>query len=75
VEFDLKTGSQGHIYMPKILREIFGDKLKAIPNSKALVIFSEGTSPEAVIASLQVIISDLKLREPPVQIQKEEQPA
>lgn len=64
MDFDLKTGPQGHVYLPKRIRQSFGDKLKAVPNTKALVIFSASTSPEAVIASLRVIISDLKLRTP-----------
>jgi hypothetical protein len=64
LEFELKTGPQGHVYFPKRIRELFGANLKAIPNTKALVIFGENTSPESVIASLQVIISDLKLRIP-----------
>jgi len=64
LDFDLKTGPQGHVYLPKRIRQSFGKRLKAVPNTKALVIFSENTPPEAVIASLRVIISDLKLRMP-----------
>ena len=63
MEFELKTGPQGHIYFPKIIRIAFGDKLKLLPNSDAAVIFPENTKPETVIASLQVIISTLKLRQ------------
>jgi hypothetical protein len=33
-----------------------------LPNSDAAVIFPESTKPEVVIASLEIIISDLKLR-------------
>lgn len=62
MEFELKTGPQGHVYFPKNIRRIFGDRLKLLPNSDAAVIFPENTDPEIVIASLQVIISDLKLR-------------
>jgi hypothetical protein len=62
MEYALKIGTQGHVYLPKLIRQSFGDKLKAIPNTKALVVFSESTPPEAVIASLQVIISDLRLQ-------------
>ena len=62
MEFELKAGPQGHIYFPKNIRRVFGDRLKLLPNSDAAVIFSENTDPEVVIASLQVIISDLKLR-------------
>jgi len=62
MEFELKTGPQGHIYFPKSIRKVLGDKMKLLPNSDAAVIFPEGTEPEDVIASLEVIISDLKLR-------------
>jgi hypothetical protein len=62
MEFELKTGPQGHVYLPKNIRKVFGPKLKLLPNSNAAVLFPENTTPEAVIASLQVIISDLKLR-------------
>jgi hypothetical protein len=62
MEFELKTGPQGHIYFPKNIRRAFGDKLRLLPNSDAAVIFPENTEPEVVIASLQAIISDLKLR-------------
>jgi hypothetical protein len=62
MEYDLKTGPQGHVYLPKLLRKAFGDKLKAVPNTKAIVIFSENTPAKDVIASLKVIISDLELR-------------
>lgn len=75
MEFELKTGVQGHVYFPKCIRELFGDNLKAIPNAKALVIFGENTSPEDVIASLRVIISDLKLREQDFELSQKSQEA
>lgn len=62
MEFELKTGPQGHIYFPKSFRRTFGEKLKLLPDSDAAVIFPENTDAEVVIASLEVIISDLKLR-------------
>ncbi len=62
MEFELKTGPQGHVYFPKTIRRVLGDKMKLLPNSDATVIFPENTEPEAVIASLEVIISDLRLR-------------
>lgn len=62
MEFKLKTGPQGHIYLPKIIREMLGDNMKFLPNSTAAAVYPENASPEAVIKSLQVIISDLELR-------------
>ncbi len=62
MEYKLKTGPQGHIYFPKKIREVFGENWKFLPNANAAVIYSEGTDAETVIASLRVIIADLKLR-------------
>jgi hypothetical protein len=62
LEFKLKTGPQGHIYVPKKIREAFGQNLTLLPNSNAAVLFRENASPETVIRSLRVIISDLQLR-------------
>lgn len=62
MEFDLKTGPQGHVYLPKKIRQIFGEKIKLLPDANAAAIYPENANPQAVIDSLQVIISDLKLR-------------
>ena len=62
VEYELKTGPQGHIYLPKRIRETFGNTLKFLPNSNAAVIYPENMELGAVIKSLYLIISDLKLR-------------
>lgn len=62
-EFELKTGPQGHVYFPKKIREFFGDRMKLVPNAKAGVIFPKDANPKDVVASLEVIIQDLKLRQ------------
>jgi len=62
MEYELKTGVQGHVYLPKRFREIFGRKLKFLPNSSAAVVYAQDTDPQVVIDSLLVIIADLKLR-------------
>lgn len=62
MEYELKTGPQGHIYLPKKIRQTFGEKLKFVPNAHAGVIYPENMDLESVIRSLHVIISDLKLR-------------
>jgi hypothetical protein len=62
IEFELKTGCQGHVYFPKKNRRVFGDKLRLLPDSNVAVIFPENADPEAIFKSLRVMISDLKLR-------------
>lgn len=62
MEFDLKTGPQGHVYFPKKIRELLSEKMKLMPNSNAVVIFREGTSAAMIIASLELIIQDLKIK-------------
>jgi len=61
-EFELKTGPQGHIYLPKKIRKFLGKNLKLLPNATAVVIYPEKADLQTVIKSLQVIISDLELR-------------
>jgi len=61
-EFELKTGSQGHIYLPKRIRQIFGKKLRLLPDANAAAIYPVDADLRAVIASLQLIIQDLTLR-------------
>jgi hypothetical protein len=63
MEYDLKTGPQGHIYLPKIIRKTFGSKMKFLPDNIAGAIYPENAKPEDVIASLEVIIQHLKLQE------------
>jgi hypothetical protein len=62
VEFRLKIGKQGHVYLPKRLRETLGDQMKMLPNMKAAVIYPADADPADVVKSLRVIISDLELR-------------
>jgi hypothetical protein len=62
MEYKLKTGPQGHVYLPKRVREVFGQKFKFLPNSHAAALYAEDTEPQVVIDSLLVIIADLKLR-------------
>ena len=62
MEFELKTGTQGHIYLPKMLRKTFGSRIKLLPNDTAGAIYPETATPQEVIASLEVIIQHLKLQ-------------
>jgi len=65
MEYELKTGSQGHIYIPKRIREAFGEKLNFLPNAEAGVIYPKNADLNRVVKSLQIIIADLKLRANP----------
>jgi hypothetical protein len=61
MEFKLKTGPQGHVYFPKRVREVFGDKLNLLPDNFAGAIYPEDANIDEVISSLQVIIEHLTL--------------
>ena len=63
MEYRLKTGPQGHIYLPKIIRRTFGDSLKFLPDDFAGVIYPENAKPEDVISSLEIVIGHLKLQQ------------
>lgn len=63
MEYDLKIGPQGHVYLPKIIRKAFGDKMKFLPDEISGVLYPENAKPEDIIASLEVIIQHLKLQE------------
>lgn len=62
MEYELKAGTQGHIYLPKKIRKAFGDKFILLPNAEAGAIYPKNANPNRVIQSLEVIIADLKLR-------------
>jgi len=63
MEFNLKTGPQGHVYFPKKVRIVFGEKMKLMPNNIAGVIYPENAHLSDVIASLELIVQHLKLQE------------
>jgi len=63
VEFELKLHPKQHsTYFPKEMVKTLGLKLKAIPNSKAAIIYSEGTSLQDVLISVDILRADLKHR-------------
>jgi len=62
MEFELKTGSQGHVYFPKNVRKLLGDRMTLLPNSHAVIIYPENANLETVIKSLRIIIQDLQLK-------------
>jgi hypothetical protein len=63
MEFRLKTGPQGHVYLPKKVRQAFGTEILLFPDNDAGVIYSEKAETSDVIASLEVIIQHLRLQQ------------
>jgi bifunctional DNA-binding transcriptional regulator/antitoxin component of YhaV-PrlF toxin-antitoxin module len=52
---------QGHIYLPKAVRETLGTEVKIIPGEQVAVLYSANNSKEKIIRSLQLIIQEIKL--------------
>jgi hypothetical protein len=63
MEFELKAGPQGHVYFPKRIRKIFGEKMKLLPDDIVGVIYPENAHLSDVIDSLKLIIQHLTLQE------------
>ena len=59
-------------YIPKMLQDILGENPKATPNRAAVLFFSEKTSIDNVIKSLDIIKADL-LHAKELQKQKRDQ--
>jgi hypothetical protein len=60
VEFKIKIHPEQRLaYIPRQLVETLGFRLKAVPNSVAVLLFSENADPEDVIKSLQIIKAEL----------------
>lgn len=63
VEFDVRVHPEQHsAYFPKEVVKALGIKLKMLPNSRAAIIYSEGTKLKDVLASVEIITADLKHR-------------
>jgi len=60
VEFKVKIHPEQRLaYIPRQLVEILGFRLKAVPNSVAVLLFPENADPQDVIKSLQIIKTEL----------------
>ena len=63
VEFEIKVHPEQRLaYFPRIIVKEFGTKLKLLPNKNAAVLYNENASPDEVLASLRIIMEDIKLR-------------
>ena len=62
VEFDVKN-YEGKLYLKEELQKILqSNPLKAIPNAKAIVVYSSDVSLEQVKKSVELILADLSSR-------------
>jgi len=62
MDIKLKTGPQGHIYLPKQVRENWGEEYKLTPNWKAGVIYPSDANPKDVLKSLETLTTEFKHR-------------
>jgi len=60
MRYEIKTGTQGHIYLPKQVREALGPNLALFPNAAAAVLAPVGMSYEDILKSLEIIKADLE---------------
>lgn len=63
VTFRQKMDSNGKIYIVKPLRQAgLVNTIEILPNAKAAVIYQAGTKIEDILASLRIIMADLRHR-------------
>ena len=62
MDIKLKTGPQGHIYLPKNVRENWGKEYNLTPNWKAGVIYPSDSDPKDVLKSLETLVTEFKHR-------------
>jgi len=62
MRIELKANSQGQIYLPKILRDQWGNEYVLIPNATGGYIYPKNARAKDALKSLDVIRKDLKHR-------------
>jgi hypothetical protein len=62
VELKVNVTESGVFYLPKVVRDSFGRRIRIIPNARAAVLFPKGARYEDVLASLKVIAADIEQR-------------
>ena len=61
VEFDIKINPQQRLaYIPKEIAKTLGQKVKAVANRTAVLLYPEDVAIEDVLKSLEIIQADLK---------------
>jgi len=60
VEFKIRINEKQKLcYMPRWITDNLGFVLKAIPDSVAVLMFSEGADPKDVLQSMEIIKAEL----------------
>jgi bifunctional DNA-binding transcriptional regulator/antitoxin component of YhaV-PrlF toxin-antitoxin module len=60
MRFKTKVQRQGHVYLPKSVRETLGYELKIIPGEHVAVLCSSDASKGEILASLQLIMQEIE---------------
>ena len=59
MEFQIKMYDKNLVYIPKQLRQILGTSIRAVPNRAAVLLFSNKTTLDDALTSLDIIKADL----------------
>jgi len=62
LKIDLKANQQGQIYLPKLLRDEWGNEYILIPNANGGYIYPKTVKAEDALKSLEVVKKDLEHR-------------
>ena len=62
MDIKLKTGPQGHIYLPKNIRTHWGLKFNLTPNWKAGIFYPSDAKPKDVLKSLETLTLEFQHR-------------
>lgn len=62
MDIKLKTGPQGHIYLPKNVRTNWGEEFNLTPRWKAGILYPSGAKPKDVLKSLETLTLEFQHR-------------
>lgn len=62
MKIKLKANQQGQIYIPKLLRDEWGNEYILIPNAQGGYIFPKSVTARDALKSLEVVKKDLQHR-------------
>jgi hypothetical protein len=60
MRFRIRVQRQGHIYLPKAVREALGNELKIIPGEYVAVLYPANAEKSKILASLQLIMQEIE---------------
>lgn len=62
MKIELKANRQGQIYLPKLVRDEWGNEYILIPNANGGYIFPKHVKPKDALKSMDVVRKDLEHR-------------